>query len=182
VLVGPPNAGTPWAKVEDYLVIGLGAALNGLAALAWPVAAIPVFIGGLSIFAGGIEKMDTTLDELKPDSDLYKKLNTSDDPHVPYIIVAGNTTKMIHNQPDAAESNKLKKLAQRLTSAETRNRLASLAFFNQPNDFVISMKSMTGLPEGRTPQARLLEAACDHITYFNLEVGLRLIVEGILDE
>ena len=26
VLVGPPNNGTPWAKLEDWAIVGLGAA------------------------------------------------------------------------------------------------------------------------------------------------------------
>ena len=184
VLVGPPNAGTPWAKIEEFLLVGLGAALNGLAVVAWPVSAIPTLIGTLAGLVGGVEKVDVTLDQLKPDSSFYRVLNASDDPGVEYVIIAGNTSMIAHVQADTIESETglLTNLVNRLTSTETRNRILDWAFFNIPNDIAISVKSMTALPSGRVPLPNFVEVACDHVSYFNSEVGLRSVGQALITD
>jgi pimeloyl-ACP methyl ester carboxylesterase len=184
LLVAPPNAGTAWAKIEDFILVGLGAALNGLAAIAWPPSVIPTLIGTLTGLVGGVEKIDVTMDELKPDSTFYRLLNTSDDPGVKYIVIAGNTSKISHIQPETAQAEKglFKKLVDRLTSPETRNRVLSLAFLNEPNDIAISVKSMISMPSDRNPAPDFVEIPCDHISYFSTEVGLGRIVKALLEE
>jgi pimeloyl-ACP methyl ester carboxylesterase len=183
VLVGPPNAGTPWAKIEDFVVIGLGVAINGLAALAWPPSVIPTLIGTLASLVGVVEKVDRTLDQLKPDDTFYRVLNASDDPELKYTVVAGNTSKIPGQKPETAEAEKglFKKMVERLASTETRNQVLSLAFLNAPNDIAISVDSMISLPAGRNPEPDIVEVACDHVSYFNTEVGLRPIVEALLE-
>ncbi len=184
LLVAPPNAGTAWAKIEDFILVGLGAALNGLAAIAWPPSVIPTLIGTLTGLVGGVEKIDVTMDELKPDSSFYRLLNTSDDPGVKYIVIAGNTSKISFIQPETAQAEKglFKKLVDRLTSPETRNRVLSLAFLNEPNDIAISVKSMISMPSDRNPAPEIVEIPCDHISYFSTEVGLSRIVKALLEE
>ena len=183
VLVGPPNQGTPWAKIEDWVLFGLGAAINGLAAVIWPPAGIPALVGTLSILVAGIEKADTTLDQLKPGSDFYLALNASDDPKVPYVVIAGNTARMHPKAADTAKQEQalLQRLAERLTSSVTRNRIANLAFFGKANDLAISVDSMVGLPPGRKPAPQVPDQlACDHVSYFSDEVGLRAIANELL--
>jgi len=41
----------------------------------WPPAAIPALVGTLASLVAGVEKVDTTLDQLKPGSDFYAVLN-----------------------------------------------------------------------------------------------------------
>lgn len=181
VLVGPPNNGTPWATLEDWAIVGLGAAVNGLAAAIWPPAAIPALFGTVSSIVAGAEKVDTTLDQLKPDSDFYKELNTSVDPKVPYVVIAGNTSKIHAAAPETAqkESQLLDRLVKLLASSLTRQRIADLVFFGKPNDTSISVESMITLPEGRQPLARIQELPCDHMSYFCTEVGLRALVDAL---
>jgi triacylglycerol esterase/lipase EstA (alpha/beta hydrolase family) len=183
ILAGPPNAGTPWAKLEDYLIIGLAAALNGLVAMVAPPAAVATLMGGLVAGVKGLESIDTTLDSLQPDSPFYKQLNASDDPGVPYTVIAGNTFKITYPAQQTAgpkERNALKSLAHKLASPKTRNTLLSLGFFNQPNDSAISMKSMTSVPPKRKPKPVMVEVACDHSSYFSTEIGMRPITESLL--
>ena len=184
LLVAPPNAGTPWAKIEEFILVGLGAALNGFAAITWPPSVIPTLIGTLAGLVGGVERIDVTMDQLKPDSPFYRVLNASDDPGVKYIVIAGNTSKISSIQPETAQAEKglFKKLVDRLTSAETRNRVLSLAFLNEPNDIAISVKSMISMPPDRNPAPEFVEIPCDHISYFNTEVGLGKIVKALLEE
>ena len=124
VLVGPPNNGTPWAKLEDWAIVGLGMAINGLAAVIWPPAAIPALVGTLASLVGGVEKVDTTLDQLKPGSDFYAILNASDDPKVPYAVIAGNTEKIHAAAPETAQAEQalLERLVKRLASQPARAR------------------------------------------------------------
>ncbi len=182
ILAGPPNAGTPWAKLEDLALVGLGAALNGLAALAWPPSVIPTLIGVLSALVASVEKVDVTADELKPGSAFYKLLNASSNPRVPYGIIAGNTSRIRQAQVPQGSSEKalLEKLVELLTSAETRYAILSLAFLGQPNDYAISVASMSSLPPGRSPAPVVREIACDHASYFTTEVGLRALGEALL--
>ncbi|MGD9031006.1 MAG: alpha/beta hydrolase, partial [Anaerolineae bacterium] len=181
VLVGPPNAGTPWATLEDWAIVGLGAAINGLAAIIWPPAAIPAFVGMISSLVAAVEKVDTTLDQLKPGSTFYKTLNASDDPQVPYVVIAGNTARIAPAGPsaEAHERALLEKLVQRLASNETRKAIGDLVFFGKPNDTRISVESMISLPAGRKPAASVQEIACDHASYFFTAVGLQAIAAGL---
>ena len=181
VLVGPPNNGTPWAKLEDWAIVGLGMAINGLAAVIWPPAAIPALVGTLASLVAGVEKVDTTLDQLKPGSDFYAILNASDDPKVPYAVIAGNTEKIHAAAPETARAEQalLERLVKRLASKPTRTAIANLVFFGQPNDTSISVESMIGLPGGRKPAASLREIACDHVSYFCTEVGLRTLAREL---
>jgi hypothetical protein len=184
MLVGPPNAGSPWAKLQDYALLGLGAALNGLAALLAPPVAIATLIGTLVAGVKVVEAVDVTLDEMKPDSSFYKILNASDDPRVPYTIIVGNTSKIVYAQPDNAEAERrlLHRLAERLTSAKTRYILLDLAFFNHPNDMAVSVQSMISLPSNRQPEPKFVEVACDHVSYFNTAAVVRQVAEGLLQE
>lgn len=181
VLVGPPNNGTPWATLEDWAIVGLGMAINGLAAAIWPPAAIPALVGTISAIVAGAEKVDTTLDQLKPASPFYKVLNASEDPKVPYAVIAGNTAKIHAATPATATAERalLERLVERLASKPTRTAIADLVFFGQPNDTGISVESMISLPAGREPAVRIQELPCDHVSYFCTEVGLRALAEAL---
>ncbi len=181
VLVGAPNKGTPWAVYEDYAVIGIAAALNGLVALVSGPAAIATLVGSLVTVIKGVEAVDTTLDQLKPGSQFYKILNASGDPHVAYKVIAGNTSLIQNASSDRveAETNALKKLAGKLTSPATRNALLSLGFYNKPNDIAVSLESQFGIPPNRSPLPEMIEAACDHLSYFNTETGLKAVMSAL---
>lgn len=182
VLVGPPNAGSPWAKIQDYALVGLGAAMNGLAAMVSPPVIIATLVGTLVTGTKAAEAIDVTLEEMKPNSLFYKTLNASDDPHVQYCVVAGNTSKIVYAQSATEEAEKglLKKLVERLTSTKTRNNILDWAFFNQPNDMAVSINSMVDPLANRSPKSVPVEVACDHISYFNHEEGLRKVIEQLL--
>lgn len=179
VLVGPPNQGTPWAKIEDWAIVGLGAAINGLAAAIWPPAAIPALVGTLASLVAGAEKVDTTLDQRKPGSDFYTVLNASEDPKVPYAVIAGNTAKMHDTATAQKEGELLERLVKLLASNLTRQKIADLVFFGKPNDTSVSVESRIGLPAGRKPAAAVQQIACDHVSYFTTEVGLQALTKAL---
>lgn len=181
VLVAPPNAGSPWARIQDLALVGLGAAINGMAAMVWPPAAIPALVGMLGTAVAGVEKVDVTLDEMKPDSTFYKLLNSSQDPGVPYAIIAGNTSKVadLVSSRQVAERNLWERLVERLASTETRNKILSLAFLGSPNDIAVSVESVRALPAYSQLES-LSEIACDHVSYFASEIGVEAIASKLV--
>lgn len=165
VILGSPSAGVPWATVQEYASVGLTLALNGLAPAFWPAKALAVF---LSAF----EKVDVTLDQLKPGSDVFKALAVSPDPHIPYTLIAGNTSAI--QTAAAIDDSKLDRMMKSLGYD-----LFSLGFYKRPNDIAIAVDSVFAVPAGRTPAPKHIEIACDHISYFSSEVGLSALKENL---
>ena len=182
VLVAPPNAGSPWATIQDYVLIGLGAVLTGITTSIWPPSLIPALLATLA----AVEKVDVTLDQMKPGSPFFKVLNASEDPGLSYAIIAGNTSQIMYDKlptdVEAAEQTVFERLIRRLGSPETVHQLLDLAFFNDANDIAVSVKSMVSLPSYYPLQIPPVEVACDHNSYFTTEVGLSAIVKALQDE
>jgi hypothetical protein len=44
-MMGTPNAGSPWPRVEDWATAALGIGLNALAGVVWPVKALAALAG-----------------------------------------------------------------------------------------------------------------------------------------
>jgi hypothetical protein len=85
VMLGAPNAGSPWPTVEDLVTTLIGFGLNNLTPVAWPAK----FLGWL---VGDAGRIDVTLDQMNPKSDFMGQLAESPDPGVCYTIIAGNTS------------------------------------------------------------------------------------------
>src|SRR5262249_17942240 len=84
IMLGTPNAGSPWPTVQDWAIAALSIGLNALAEVAWPVQV-------LSMLVEVLERIDVSLDQMKPGSTLLQALATNPDPSIPYTIIAGNT-------------------------------------------------------------------------------------------
>ena len=134
----------------------------------WPVHVL----GGLLWI---IETLDVTLDQMAPGSSVLNTLAASVDPHVPYTLIAGNTSIM---QVDA-EQKRLAHLLHRLTPQQLLHDMTALAFFGEPNDIAVSVQSITSVPRDRLPQPVVQQVNCDHLTYFSTETGLRTLVEAL---
>lgn len=156
-MLGTPNGGSPWPTVQAWGTAALAIGLNSLSTVAWPVKV-------LGSLVAAIETIDTTLDQMQPESEFLKSLAASPDPQIPYTILAGNTSII----PAAVESNRLKRLMQRLMSSAV-----ALPFFGQVNDIAATVYSITQVPEGRSPQPQIHEVGCDHLVYFTNTEGLQ---------
>ena len=103
IMLGTPNAGSLYGKLESYRSFSLQ--MLELAANF-----IPKLIPGIGIaikvlkFAGDLTP---SLAQMSPDSDFLNKLNTSQDPQIPYSIFAGASTG---NEEQSASLNAMKKL------------------------------------------------------------------------
>ncbi len=182
VLLGPPNDGTPLAAMQELLTVVVGLGLNGLLSVVAPWATLVWAIRALTSLVAGFEKIDTTLDQLKPGSDFYRDLNRSDDPGIPYRVIIGNTFKIQARPIDPKDSAGA--LLRQVFSENTRNRLLSLVFANQPNDLAISLASaerLATITPSRVPNPKTNTVACDHLSYFSSPAGLAALAAAVAD-
>jgi hypothetical protein len=158
IMLGTPNAGSPWSTVEEVALPLLTIGLNQLGAIVWPAKVLGSLVAAL-------EMIDVSLDEMKPNSEFLKSLAASEAPGIPYSIVAGNTSMI---QPGSAEQvNRIKALLRKVSKTAVE-----FPFLGQPNDIAVLVQSIKGLPEGRMPKPVVQEVACDHLVYFGNPEGL----------
>jgi hypothetical protein len=97
---------------------------------------------------------------------------------VRYTIIAGNTSKIVWS--DEEQKKRFQRLISRLTPQRFLQGVASLAFFEEPNDIAVSVASIQSAPAGWiTAPNRDHEVACDHISYFNTEAGLKALADAL---
>jgi pimeloyl-ACP methyl ester carboxylesterase len=161
VMLGTPNAGSPWPNVQAWATGMLGVGLNALGTGFWPVR----IIGGL---LGLIEKVDTNLDEMTPGSGILKALAdpATPDPGVPYIIIAGDVTQNTEKQA----------VLERLLK-----RLGTVALFSsQPNDIAVLNSSIVSVNTNRNPKPLTpASVACDHMSYFGSVEGIQALEQAL---
>ena len=109
IMLGTPNGGSPWPRVQDWATTVLAVGLNELSKVIWPA----------SVLAGliqAVEAVDVTLDQMVPDSGFLKDLHASPDPRVPYLMIAGNTSLIPATIRDEERRSRLRRLLVRLWS------------------------------------------------------------------
>lgn len=173
IMLGTPNAGSPWSVVEDWVKLTLGIALNSLATVAPPATVVGTLLGTLE------QNIRVSLAQMNPASEFLNSLAASDDPGIPYSIIAGNTSIIpaaLEEQPQK-KSSILKRLQQRLF-----NKVVELPFFGVPNDIAVKVDSIKSVPIGRSHPPYIQEVPCDHMSYFlgePTEVGLQALIAAI---
>jgi len=176
IMLGTPNGGSPLAHVSmgklnfakkwanSYLVLILNGFLSG------PISSL--MLAGFSKF---INAIDNTLEQLKEDSNVLKKLSSSNEPSTAYYIISGDT-KFAHSlevENDLGLIGKLKGFYQ--------DTFANL-LFNEANDLTVAVSSMINLPDHWEKDALLLSVTCDHMSYFELALEeLRQCVDDVQD-
>ncbi len=155
IMLGTPNAGSPWPNVQAGVTAAIGFAINGLSTVVWPI----------RLLGSAVEKLETidvTLDQMEPNSEFLAELATASDPKIPYSIVAGNTSLIEDGEKGALRE----RLKNRILDA------AELPFFGKDNDIAVSVESIKNVPGSRAPQPDVREVACNHLVYFVDVAGL----------
>lgn len=173
VMLGTPNAGSPWPTVENWATTALALGLNGLTTVAWPAKV-------LSGLVSAVECVDVTLDQMEADSSLLKTLAASADPGVPYTIFAGNTSTILPVSGEAQRTSLVARLLERLSPSRLLHEVTSLAFFKAPNDIAVSVASIGAIPPGRRQPPDITEVASDHISYFTTPSVLQRLHKALL--
>jgi pimeloyl-ACP methyl ester carboxylesterase len=125
IMLGTPNAGSPWSRIEDWIASSIGLIINGLTSGSWSAKAVWQLLSTLG-------KVDKTLGEMSPNSAFIKSLSQNPDPKVPYTVLAGDTQLI-----DRQRAKAMKQLLR---------RILSLAFLDQPNDISVAVTSIRSLP------------------------------------
>jgi len=167
LMLGTPNAGSPWSNMQEWASTSAALALNGFTGAAWPAMAIGWVLKG-------IERIDNALDEMTPGSTFLTALAASPDPHIPYTIVAGNTS-VIAAAVQGGDESRLASLLKRITPKKVVHGALTLALFREANDIAVSVKSILAVDAARDPAPVVHEAGCDHVTYFTTEASLDLL-------
>ncbi len=183
ILLGTPNGGSPWPTVKSWITPLLGLGLNSLVSMIWPAKLIGKLLGTdkkkPGVLSRAIQGVDTTFRQIQPGSELLKSLEAAPDPGIPYTIIAGNTSVA----PDAAEadredgSSRLSRLLKKVSRKGT-----ALAFLQQPNDMFSSVYSIKNIKTDRSPQVEIVEAACDHFSYFSSDAGREALSKALAEE
>jgi hypothetical protein len=172
IMLGTPNGGSPWPRVVDWATLALALGLNQLTAIAWPA----TVLGGLTALT---ENPTVALHELAPGSPVLKSLESSTDPGVPYIMLAGNTSIIptATESPDAEKGSQLGRLLTRLAPSPILHAVATPFFHGEDNDIAVSTASMRNIAAGREPAFEVRPVGCDHLSYFRDPAGLQALVQ-----
>lgn len=173
VLVGTPSGGSPWSSIEDWALTMLGAGLNRLSAIVWPVSVLARLVALL-------EKVDVSLDQMNPNSDFVKNLAASPDPGVPYTILVGNTS-IIPAAQAGGEKSRITKLLKKLRLKQRSYDALTQLVFKEDNDIAVGVSSIQAVDLSRTPAPRVLEVASDHVSYFRIDAGLEALSQALGD-
>jgi hypothetical protein len=115
---------------------------------------------------------------MKPNSDFLQSLAASEDPGIPYAIIAGNTfinrTDLQEQKEKPVQLEQIERLKQKLFA-----NVVALPFLNEPNDIAVTVHSIKHIPDGWGLSPFVQEVACDHLTYFDCEVGLKALFRAI---
>jgi len=178
VMLGTPNAGSPWPKIQDWAFTALGIGLNQLSSVAWPVN----IIAGLLAF---LAAKDKALKQMKLGSDFLQSITKNIDPNIQYTIIAGDRSirsEALQIEP-GKNSSQIQRLMQKLFGS-TVDGIVDKVFLQQPNDIAVTLESIKSVSLERTPQPRIVspDAACDHLTYFTSQAGLDALVQALCDD
>jgi pimeloyl-ACP methyl ester carboxylesterase len=176
VMLGTPNAGSPWPSIQDWVFTALGIGLNQLSAIVWPTKIVADLLKVL-------ENNDKSLEQMQPDSPILKELAENPDPGIPYTIIAGDRSVMATATLQADKQiNPLKQLTDRMFGSSV-NKVVDMAFFSQPNDIAVTLTSIKSVNSKRKPQPRILspDTACDHLTYFTDPAGLTALSQALYE-
>ncbi|AFY42287.1 caspase family protein [Nostoc sp. PCC 7107] len=177
VMLGTPNAGSPWPNIQDLAFAFLGIGLNQLSSVIWPTKIIAALVAFL-------ELNDRALDQMNPESSFIQSLSTNPDPGVKYTIIAGDRSirpEALQTEP-GRKSSQIQRLIQKLFGS-TVDGVVDLVFLQQANDIAVTLESIKSVSLNRTPQPRIIlpDTACDHLTYFTSQHGLEALVTALCD-
>ena len=162
VMFGTPNVGSPFGNVD--VARKMFSALTTLA-----MGHFPGFVpfGSTALFLLNRSKnLTKTLEQMNPDSKFITDLNNSDDPKVPYTIVAGD----IRDYEEPSDD-----LFPRLLEKIGRGVAFDWLYDDAGHDLAVSNASTHGIPENRNPPAKKATITCHHLNYFVARTGLDVI-------
>jgi pimeloyl-ACP methyl ester carboxylesterase len=174
IMLGTPNGGWPWPRFDDWAKVVLGLGLNQLTTIVWPASVI----GSLM---GLIENASVVPAEIRPGGRIIEALQSSHDPGIPYILLAGTASILPPPSESAAFAweSMIKRLITQIASEEVFFNLLNPSRPQQSNDLAVAMMRMDALPAGWKHPCEVRPVDCDHLSYFTSEAGLHALAEAL---
>jgi len=180
IMIGTPNGGTPWIKIKDWAMVGATLVLNKLSVLSWPTAVLGLVTSKVKwlstigktfgLNTSNVDVSDKVSDSLRTGSEFLMELQSASDPGVGYSIIAGNTSVM--PKKDDADKTRLEKILTRAGIDGVQHKLLTQFLFQEANDMVSTVASMSKVDANRSPQPILYQVPVDHMSYYNTETGI----------
>ena len=170
ITLGTPNGGSPWPTVQRWATAAVALAANGLIPVAWPVTALAALLGT-------VEKVDTALDQMQPESAFLAQLAGAPDPGTSYHVIVGN--RSLVKPAEGAPDGRVGRLLGRLAPSRIGGDIVDLVFFNQPNDLAVSVQSASTIPGARQPAPQLHVVATDHVSFFEDPASLAVLADVV---
>lgn len=155
ILIGTPNLGSTWAKVQ-HLAKWLLTFAFGKLALSEPVISVLAFLGSYA------EQTQVTFEQMNPNSDFMKRLNDGTATPMPYTILVGNTSS-ISFQQKMKSANFFNKIGL-ILKHHVWYQFLDKTIFREANDIAVTVKSAFGVPASK--QVKHVEVESDHLSYF----------------
>jgi pimeloyl-ACP methyl ester carboxylesterase len=166
VTCGTPHRGSPWSRIEDFALSALGLGLNQLLPLGPPAAVVGQVLGFLTKAA---EKLDRTLDQMRTDSELIQALADPEPSPAPYVVVRGSRP-----WPATTDDQRAKRIIAKLVTGGF-----DAVFKGEPNDMAVSVSSAAGVGKNWPQPPTVLDADCNHISYFSSEAGRAAVRQAL---
>lgn len=169
VLVGVPNAGTPWASLKEQgMTVFKGWAYGSLTLMLNNLTVVPVGSVAVAGMMKLLNAVDNTLDQMAETSELLGSLSSNASTATKYFSIIGNTENLMIELNGTDKSG----FARIFEYLMKRSKLAVFDFlteklFKQANDFAFSQESMKALPAGFDEEQNGIILACDHFSYFH---------------
>lgn len=164
IMAGTPNMGSKIADLTTYrkwaTTIFTLAANSGFG--------IPAAATILSVL-NYTKNLTVTLEQMKSTDELVVGLQLTNDPGVPYHIIAGD-----FDQYCKTCTEKEQRLIDKIYKA------SSMLFYkNEDHDIAVSVNSIEGVNQSRFPKPTVEYVACHHLNYFSVEESLNKIIHWI---
>jgi pimeloyl-ACP methyl ester carboxylesterase len=163
VMCGTPNNGSPLGKVDDARKI-----LNVLTGLSMNYVPMLIpFSSAVLLLLNRSKKLTPTLEQMNPASDFITTLNKSDDPGIPYTILAGDVD---------AYKEPADQFFDKMLAKAGRSFIFDALFARQANDIAVGVESILGVGGQRAVAPVPTNVACHHLNYFVSESGQQALM------
>ena len=117
-------------------------------------------------FAHADEPVEFRVHVLNPDSEFITQLNESDDPEIPYTIVAADAREYREDSDDIAAS---------LIAKLGRGIIFDTLYRDAGHDIAVSLASILGVDGDRAPAPVAHSIVGHHLNYFTNEASLKIL-------
>jgi len=163
VMCGTPNVGSPFGQIDaarKILTVLTSLSINYVPAL------VP-FSGAVLMLLNRSKKLTPALEQMNPASEFISTLNRSDDPGIPYTILAGDVDA--YKEPSDA-------FFARMVAKAGQSFIFEALFARQANDIAVGVESILGVGDQRAIAPVRRNVACHHLNYFVSESGQQALM------